>query len=188
MKRTFVAIDIPGNSKINKCLDFMSSELAGEKIRWTTGNNLHLTLKFLGDTEEKTVVDIGTKLKELTQSLFTFSITIRNVGIFRNLRDPRIIWLGIDPCRELMQLKAEIENQMIQFGFLSEERKFSPHLTVGRIKLIENKRALQQIIETFHEQVLHQFVVPEVIYYESILRKEGPEYISLKKYKLKIPD
>ena len=187
MKRTFVAIDIPGNSKINECLNSMSSELAAEKIRWMAGNNLHLTLKFLGDTEEKTIADIGIRLKELTQSLFTFSMTIRNVGIFRNLREPRIIWLGIDPCRELMQLKAEVENQMIQFGFLSEERKFSPHLTVGRIKFIENKRALQQIIETYHERVLHQFVVSEVIYYESRLRKEGPEYIPLGKYKLKNP-
>ena len=86
-----------------------------------------------------------------------------------------------------MQLKAEVENQMIHFGFPSEERKFLPHLTVGRIKLLENKQALQQIIETFHEQVLHEFVVPEVIYYESILRKEGPEYIPLGKYKLKNP-
>jgi len=187
MKRTFVAIDIPGNSKINECLNSMSSKLAGEKIRWMAGDNLHLTLKFLGDTEEKSIVDIGTKLKELTQSLFTFSMTISNVGIFRNLKDPRIIWLGIDPCTELIQLKAEIENQMIQFGFPSEERKFSPHLTVGRIKFIENKMALQQIIETFHEQVLHQFIVPEVIYYESILRKEGPEYIPIGKYKLKNP-
>jgi 2'-5' RNA ligase len=113
MKRTFVAIDIPGNSKIHECLNSMSSILAGEKIRWTSGDNLHLTLKFLGDTEEKTIIDTGTKLTEVTQSLSAFSIAIRNVGIFRNLRDPRIIWLGIDPCGELMQLKAEVENQMI---------------------------------------------------------------------------
>ena len=56
-----------------------------------------------------------------------------------------------------------------------------------RIKFLENKQALQQIIETYYEQVLHQFIVPEVIYYESILRKEGPEYIPLGKYKLGNP-
>ena len=71
MNRTFIAIDIPGSLKINECLDSMSSKLAGEKIRWVTGNNLHLTLKFLGDTEEKTIVDVGTRLKKLTQNLFT---------------------------------------------------------------------------------------------------------------------
>lgn len=151
------------------------------------GDNLHLTLKFLGDTREKSITDIGTKLKKLTQRLSVFSITIKNVGVFRNLRDPRIIWFGIDACSELNQLKADIENQIARLGFPSEERKFSPHLTVGRIKFLENKQALQQIIETFQEQVLHQFVVPEVIFYESILQKEGPEYIPLGKYKLKNP-
>jgi len=187
MKRTFVAIDIPRCSKIDECLDAMSSKLAGEKIRWMAGNNLHLTLKFLGDTEEKTVTDIGSGLKTLAQSLDAFSMTIRSVGIFKNLRDPRIIWLGIDSGNELMQLQAEVENLIVQFGFPSEERKFSPHLTVGRIKSLKNKQALQQVIETFHEQVLHEFIVPEVIFYESILRKEGPEYIPLGRYRLTNP-
>ena len=187
MIRTFIAIDVPDNPKISECLNSMSSILAGEKIRWMAGNKLHLTLKFLGDTEERAISDIGTRLEEVARNLSAFSITIRSVGIFKNLRDPRIIWLGIDPCMELVQLKAEVENRMIQFGFPAEQRKFSPHLTVGRIKFLENKQALQQIMETYHEQVLHQFVVPEVIYYESILRKEGPEYIALGKYKLRNP-
>ena len=187
MKRTFIAIDIPPNSKINACLDTMSSALAGEKIRWMAGDRLHLTLKFLGDTEEKAITDIESRLKKATQNLSAFSITIRNAGVFKNFRDPRIIWLGIEPCNELLQLKIEIENQMILSGFPAEERKFSPHLTVGRVKFLANKHALQQVIETFQEKVLHHFVVPEVIFYESILKKEGPEYIPLARYSLKNP-
>ena len=185
MKRTFIAIDIPASSKINECLDTMSLRLAGEKIRWVDGNKLHLTLKFLGDTGEKSVDDIKILLKDLTQDCSAFTITIRNVGVFRNMRNPRIIWLGIDPCSELMHLYAEIESQISRLGFPAEERRFSPHLTVGRIKILENKQALMQIMKDFQEQVLHQFVVPGVIFYESILKKEGPEYIPLGKYRLR---
>jgi 2'-5' RNA ligase len=187
MKRTFIAIDIPASPKINECLNTMSFRLAGEKIRWVDGNNLHLTLKFLGDTGEKRVSDIKIILKELTQNFSAFSITIRNVGVFKNLRNPRIIWLGIDACSELMLLNAEIESQISRLGFPAEERRFSPHLTVGRIKFLENNQGLLQIMKAFEEQVLHQFIVPEVTFYESILMKEGPEYIPLGKYRLRNP-
>ena len=61
MIRTFIAIDVPDNPKISECLNSMSSILAGEKIRWMAGNKLHLTLKFLGDTEERAISDIGTR-------------------------------------------------------------------------------------------------------------------------------
>jgi 2'-5' RNA ligase len=185
MKRTFIAIDIPASSKINECLDTMSSRFAGEKIKWVDGNNLHLTLKFLGNTGDKAVGDIKIILKGLTRNISAFTIAIRNVGVFRNLKNPRIIWLGIDACNELMHLYADIESQISPLGFPAEERKFSPHLTVGRIKFLENNQGLLQIIKAFEGQELHQFVVPEVIFYESILKKEGPEYIPLGKYKLR---
>jgi 2'-5' RNA ligase len=185
VKRTFIAIDIPVNLKIKECLNIMSSRLTGEKIKWIAVDDLHLTLKFLGDTEEKTIKDIGTSLEELTQKLHVFSITIKDTGIFKNMNDPRIIWLGIEQSSELTELRNSIENRILQFGFPTEERKFSPHLTVGRIKFLKNKNTLKQAIEAFQGQVLHQFNVPEVIFYESILRKEGPEYIPLGRYKLR---
>src|SRR4030043_2071540 len=179
MKRTFIAIDIPSSPKIKECLNILSSGLAREKIKWVADDNLHLTLKFLGDTEEKAITGIETKLAQITQDLPTFSITIKNIGIFKNMRDPRIIWLGIEADRELEELKTLVENQIAPLGFPPEERKFSPHLTLGRIKYLRNKNILQQIMDSYQGQILQQFIVPEVILYESILRKEGPEYIAL---------
>ncbi|MBN2213366.1 MAG: RNA 2',3'-cyclic phosphodiesterase [Bacteroidales bacterium] len=184
MKRTFIALDIPANQMIKKCLNVLSTKLAGEKINWMVSDNLHLTLKFLGDTEEKTITGIDTKLGEITKKIKAFQVIIKNVGIFKSIRDPRIIWLGIEADSELEELKKSIENQVALFGFQPEERKFSPHLTVGRIKLIKNKSTLPQLIESFQGQFLQQFTVPEIIFYESILKKEGPVYIPLGRYKL----
>jgi 2'-5' RNA ligase len=185
MKRTFIAIDIPVSLKIKECLKIMLHSLADEKIRWVAENNLHLTIMFLGDTEEQKILGIQAKLKEMTENLPVFSVTIKNVGVFKNFRDPRIIWFGIEENKELLQLKKIVENQIAPFGFLPEARKFLPHMTIGRIKYLQNKKILQQIIEDFQDQVLHQFMVQEVVFYESILGKEGPEYVPLGKFNLK---
>jgi 2'-5' RNA ligase len=187
MRRTFIAIDIPASAKIKKCLHILSSGLAGEKIRWMADNNLHLTIKFLGDTEEKTIPGIVTKLTEITKNLTAFPVTIKKVGVFKNLRDPRIIWLGIEADKGLAELKTSVENQISMLGFPPEDRKFSPHLTVGRIKFLRDKNKLHQIIDDYQEQILHQFFVKELVFYESILKKEGPEYIPLGRYRLKNP-
>lgn len=187
MKRTFIAIDIPASKKIKECLNILSTRLAGEKIKWTAYNNLHLTLKFLGDTEDKTIPGIESKLSEITKNIAAFQITIKNAGVFKNMRDPRIIWLGIEAGEELTELKNSIETEITLFGFPPEKRKFSPHLTVGRIRFLGNKNILSQIIDDYHSQILQQFTVPEIVFYESILKKEGPEYIPLGRYKLQVP-
>ncbi len=187
MKRTFIAIDIPASKEIEECLNILSTRLAGEKIKWISYNNLHLTLKFLGDTEDKSISGIKSKLSEITKNIAAFPITIRNAGVFKNMRDPRIIWLGIEAGQELTELKNLIETEITLFGFPPEKRKFSPHLSVGRIRFLENKNILHQIIDDYSGQILQHFNVPKIMFYESILTKEGPEYIPLGKYKLQMP-
>jgi 2'-5' RNA ligase len=187
MKRTFIAIDIPASKEIKECLNILSARLAGEKIKWTAYNNLHLTLKFLGDTENKTISGIESKLSVITKNITAFPITIKNAGVFKNMRDPRIIWFGIEAGQELTELKNLLETEIAPFGFPPEKRNFSPHLTVGRVRFLGNRNILNQIIDDYYGQILQQFNVPEIVFYESILKKEGPEYIPLGRYKLQIP-
>lgn len=185
MKRTFVALDIPSSNEIKECLKTMSDRLDNEKIKWADPNNLHLTLKFLGDTKESLIPDISDKLQKISDNLSGFTVKIAGAGVFKNLRDPRIIWLGIQENNTLFRLKNVIEKDLDSLGFQPETRNFSPHLTIGRVKFLRDRTGLTELLEVFGNKIILQFEVPEIIFYESILKKEGPEYITLGRFKLK---
>lgn len=183
MKRTFIAMDIPSSNEIKECLKTMSGRLNNEKIKWTDPDNLHLTLKFLGDTKEDLISDISEKLRRISSDLSVFTVLIAGAGVFRNLRDPRIIWLGIQENSILAHMKNLIENNLSPLGFPPEKRGFSPHLTIGRIKFLRDRKNLEELLEIFNNKTIIKFDVTEIIYYESLLKKEGPEYVPLGRFK-----
>ena len=185
MKRTFIAIDIPVSREIKEILQLFAHRLESERIKWLKEDNLHLTLKFLGDTNEEKIEHIGSKLRQLATQSLQFSLTIKNAGVFKSLARPTIVWLGFEESDPLGLLKNTIEKEISALDYPEEQRKFTPHLTIGRIKSLKNKKALQQIVQEFQQKTILQFTVAEIIFYESILSYNGPEYIKLGSYPLK---
>lgn len=181
MKRTFIAVDIPFNQKMTRCSDDLIQTLSSDKINWVLEKRLHLTLKFLGDTDEKLIPGIMEMITSLCRDLSPFSVSIKDIGVFKNLHNPRIIWFGIEKNNSLQMLHSEIDRKLEKFGFEKEHKSFSPHLTVGRIKELKNKQALKEKIEFYKGELFHSVNMDEVIFYESILRKEGSEYIVIEK-------
>ncbi len=185
MKRTFIAIDIPICRETKEIIQTFSNRLEINKIKWLKEDNLHLTLKFLGDTDETLIESIGAKLMELANQSASFSLTVKNTGIFKSMANPTIIWIGIEESEPLSRLKSLIDTELIEFGYPTEQRKFTPHLTIGRIKSLKDKKTLQQLIQEFQHKVFLHFQVAEIIFYESILSYNGPQYIKLGNYPLK---
>ncbi|MFO7657283.1 MAG: RNA 2',3'-cyclic phosphodiesterase [Bacteroidales bacterium] len=184
MKRTFIAIDIPPSIAIKECIGSFSKALENERIKWLDSENLHLTLKFLGETKEPILQAINDTLAKIAAAQPAFDIIIKHTGIFKNLATPTVIWLGVERSPALETLHSAIDGQMKKLGFLPESRKYSPHLTIGRVKKIKEKSKLQQLLQEKSPKEFQQFKACEIIFYESIPGYSGPDYIPLGNHKL----
>jgi 2'-5' RNA ligase len=184
MKRMFIAVEVvpePGFLSMNSTL---RSLLGNEKITWTDPANLHITLAFLGDTEEERIAISGIILQRICKDFSEFRFNLRGTGIFKNHNDPRVIWCGIEQSKELVRLNDLIMIGLKDAGFNIEVRQFKPHITLGRIKLIRDTESLKAAIEQFHSTFIQEVFVQEVILFESILKPSGSVYKTSGRFKL----
>jgi RNA 2',3'-cyclic 3'-phosphodiesterase len=188
MKRVFFAIDIKPEPRLMEAYDLIRHRLRLEKINWVTNGQMHITLVFMGDTEEDLIPGIISAAEKISHLYPLFSITLSSLGVFKNLRDPRVIWIGCDAGKDFQQLRADLENALTGFGYEPENRAFSPHLTLGRIRGLRDQNQLSQVIALYKDAVFQQQLIQQVVLYESRLTPAGPEYIPLKKLPLKTPE
>lgn len=186
MKRLFIAVNIdPGPILLNMISDFRS-RLSDERIKWTETENLHITLAFLGDTEQNKIKAISEMLGRRCEGSGKFNILIKGTGVFKSLKDPRVIWTGIEHSEEMNKLYYSIKDGLKKdIGISVEERPFSPHLTLGRIKNIRSVEILRSLLVQYEGLEIHKQEISEIILYESILKQEGPFYVPLNRSPLK---
>ncbi len=182
--RIFIGIDLPSyvKEKILKIQRHLAS--TSNKIKWVQKNNLHITLKFLGYIEPNTIELISNKLKKTISKKSNFKITLSKIGAFPKINYPKIIWVGIENEIEKMQnLFKDIDKSLYQLGFNKEKRKFHSHITIGRVKNLQKKSELVELLTKveYPQQVVN---IENVILYKSVLNTKGPIYTKLNKYKL----
>jgi len=155
--RLFIAIELPRALKrefIDLARSFRPRE--HERVRWIEQDAMHLTLKFLGDTPVDRVPDIKKSLEQAASSTGKFSIKIGRTGCFPSFRDPRICWVGLSgELRRLEQLQGRVEGGLVALGFDSEDRKFKPHVTVGRTRPGIRGRFAEDIGVSWRHAPLH---------------------------------
>jgi RNA 2',3'-cyclic 3'-phosphodiesterase len=176
MKRIFIAVKVEVGDTMKRIILSYQKGLVHESIKWTNPENIHVTLVFLGDTEQMLIEPISSMLEEKCGRTGKFELMIRGAGVFRNLGDPRIIWMGIEPNEKLRQLNGSIADGLKQLKFNIEDRPYNPHLTIGRIKHLKDKDALKNLTEEYHNSEIQRVHINEVILYESILLQSGPVY------------
>lgn len=130
-KRIFIAVGIEPEEKFQRMYSSLTSFLANEKIKWDSMNKIHLTLVFLGDTDEERIKAAAIMLKQKCTGFGEFSFTLSGIGVFRNFNDPRVIWAGIKNSDKLIELNKLIIRGLNETGFKTEERQFRPHVTLG---------------------------------------------------------
>lgn len=176
MKRIFIAVRIDPEPTFIRILSSLKSVLGGERISWTDPANIHLTLEFLGETEENLIKAISVMLKTRCIRFGQFSFRLKGTGLFGSLCDPRVIWVGIEGHERLSRLKEEIAGGLRDIGFSIEERPFRPHITLGRIKSVRDPHALRSALEKYKDTDIQEVMVERVILYESILKPAGAVY------------
>lgn len=183
--RTFIAIKINPERKLFDIFSTLKKSLEGEAINWVDINNLHLTLRFLGETTHEQIPEIVKSLKNISLNFQPFQFSLKGAGFFKSKNQPRVLFLSVENDGVLKQLAAEIEDGIESLGFDKEEREFNPHLTVGRIKFNRNKNAFYSLIEEFRSTEIQQITVSELIFYQSILTSAGAVYKPLHVTQLK---
>ncbi|SPQ01438.1 conserved hypothetical protein [Candidatus Sulfobium mesophilum] len=177
--RCFIAVSLPDSLRnavgevIRKLKD------TGADIRWVPGENLHLTLKFLGETKEELVNDIKNELSKKLSHYAPFYIKIGGVGYFPGGRNPRVIWVGLEEPGLLEDIYKDVENATTRLGYPSEERPFSPHLTIGRVRSPKRVAEVIRRLQEFHTVTFEEFIVKEVTLMKSELKPGGAEYSGL---------
>ncbi len=174
--RCFIAIEL--SEEVKKNIDIAVSILRAKNadVKWIPSENMHLTLKFLGKTPEELLPEIKENLSGVAASHRPFYIRIYGAGAFPNTRYPRVIWIGIIDSDELKALQEEIEESMEALGFKKEDRPFSPHLTVGRVRSPKGKEMLMEELATFKKMDFGNIEVKNISIIKSELKPTGAQY------------
>ena len=175
--RTFIALNIPPEDR--QALHDATRPIreAVSDASWVAADNLHLTLKFLGDVEEERATQLAERLASIGGAHRPLMLDVAGAGVFPNLRAPRIVWMGVAPDAKLELLHHDVERGCEALGFGAEARAFRPHITLGRLKTpphAEGRRALGDAIRacTFNRRL----PVESVDLMASALGRSGSRY------------
>ena len=184
MKRIFIAVKVVPGIKLLEMAASLKANLSEEKIKWTTLDNIHITLAFPGNTSGEKIESIDSILKIKCSELKGFQVLMRGAGVFKSFSDPRIIWAGFEKSEELLRLAYSVSDGLRDIGIDLESRPFNPHLTIARIKHVSDKEELKKHIGKYQNSDIQVVSVNEVILFESITMQDGPVYKPLSIHKL----
>ena len=187
--RAFIAIDLPG--KIKDSLAEIQGKLKTvlPKVNWVKPENLHFTLKFLGEISPGQLSNIEKIAEEITNSTADFKIKLTTFGVFPATHIARIIWIGAQLPLALKQLVERLEAKLAESGLPKEQRPFKAHITIARIKNPLNPADLERTLDQVRTDLVYtnlEFNSGEITLFQSTLGPGGPTYTALKKLNLRI--
>lgn len=169
-KRLFISIDLPDTVK--ERLASICCGLPG--ARWVDPAQLHLTLRFIGEVDGSTFLDIREALTEV--SMESFALQLSGIGFFPPRKKPTLIWVGIEANEQLMQLHRRVNAVLRGIGLEAEGRKFAPHITLARLKNTPSNR-VGRFLEHYGAFFSEPFKVDRFVLYSSILSSKGARHL-----------
>lgn len=182
--RTFIAIKLP--DEVKELLKSVQSGLdRGFKgVSWVRPESIHLTLKFLGEIDDAKVREVSEALEKASTAVGPFAVEVQGVGCFPNSRSPRVVWVGIRESAPLLVLQRSIEERLAKLGFEPEDRAFTPHLTLCRVKSPVDGRSLGRLLTESAPEVKASFTAASFAFMKSVLKPSGAEYTPIREFAL----
>jgi 2'-5' RNA ligase len=186
--RTFIAIPLSPLviAKLGDAQRALRRKCSEQAVSWVKPENIHLTLFFLGDILPERQSPVEAALSVVARNVRPFTFSVQGAGAFPNLNRPRVIWVGLEePTGQLALLHRAVNEAMANVGFQPEDRRFSPHLTLGRVRQQASREEAQAVGEALRQvEVGHlgDVIVEELIFFRSVLKSSGAEYTPLARF------
>lgn len=177
--RSFIALELSDEVRANLMQLLTALRQMPATVKWVEAENLHLTLKFLGEVPEGQIAAITETLSAIAQATPTFAFAVKGVGGFPDLRRPRVLWVGVEAPKELLTLHRQIEQGMERLGFAPEGRPYHPHITIGRVKAMQGLAPTLDILKEHADTLFGTVTVRHLTLFRSDLSREGPTYTPL---------
>ncbi len=177
MIRTFIAVDITQTPAMASLAEAIKG--TGADVKLVEPKNIHITLKFLGDTDEQMLPDLEHIIRQAVSGVRPFPVSLQGTGVFPNRDYLKVLWVGIHTGEQMETIGSRIEEGCAALGFMKERRAFSPHLTVGRVKTARNKPQLLAVVDQFKDTEFASEEVRAVVLKRSVLAPAGPTYTTL---------
>ncbi len=184
MKRLFIAFEIELNPYYTSLYEKIKKECPRDNITWTPPHLQHVTIRFIGKTPDDKIPLLQQGLEQIAQQFSPFELQVDKLGMFGSKYQPKILWLGFSDFSPLKELFKPINQLVIDIGLPEMEGNFVPHLTIGRIRMIEDKKRFIAKIPTWQPIENQCFKINSFQLIKSKLTNKGPLYTILKKYTL----
>ena len=177
--RVFLAIEI--DEKLKDKISEVQKEFAkcDAPLKYVETENLHCTLKFFGEIDDNKLNDVIRTIENKIKDHEPFKISIKKTGVFPNERYVRVLWLGMEDVEPFSNLQKDLDEDFVKMGF-KKERSYTPHLTIGRVKGVQNKELLVSIVKDIEDIDIGTMHVDRLVLKESDLTPVGPIYTDLK--------
>lgn len=149
------------------------------RMKPVAGKNLHITLRFVGERDDAATDAIRQVLRSV--KFEPFSVLVADAGCFPARKNPKVLWIGLEPAGKLENLYRLVDEALLKAGVPQGDKRFHPHITVARPGP-DSRAAALEFLDANRSAIFGEFVVDEFVLCQSILRREGPEYVVLEKY------
>ena len=185
MIRTFLAVEVSRDVRRRAAKLVEQLSQSGANIKWVSHDNVHVTLGFLGDIDERQIPELCHTAKIAIEGFEAFEINCETVGAFPNTSNPRTIWMGVqDGAETLCRLQSALADALAADGYPQETRKYHPHLTLGRTRRGSRLRELVELLRERESFVAGTARIAEVVVFASRLEPAGPIYHTLSRIPL----
>jgi 2'-5' RNA ligase len=175
--RGFIAVDLaPSRALVDVLQELRTS---GASLKLASVDQLHTTLKFLGETEEGLADEIARRIRDACAGGGPFSVLLRGTGAFPGLGRMRVLWVGIEEAQPLADIAARLDASLSEIGFAREGRPWSPHVTIARVKGGRGLERVRQILQAHRAEPFGENLVEVVRLKKSVLTPQGPVYSTL---------
>ncbi|MBE0478040.1 RNA 2',3'-cyclic phosphodiesterase [Candidatus Aerophobetes bacterium] len=184
--RVFIAVELP--QQVKKEIAAIQNKITDttNKIKWVSPASMHITLKFLGEVQEKRLDKVFDISQGVADKFNPFSVEIKGTGAFPETGNPKVLWVGIkEGSAELARMAAELEKELFKDGFPGERKKWTPHITLGRVKQLKDTHSIKELIGKEKETSGGKMKVEEIVVLQSQLTPQGAIHTPLKRFSLK---
>jgi 2'-5' RNA ligase len=184
--RTFIALELPPS--VISLLEKVQEDLKSMRLRakWVRPENIHLTLKFLGNINPGDIDKIGRAMKDAVDNFVAIDLVVRGVGVFPGIKRPRVIWVGLGGQTQLLfAMQRMLEDNLTALDFEKEKRPFKGHLTLGRFRQTVEPDTIRQIMQKYANLSSEEFTASRIILFKSDLKPTGAVYSQLQQAEFK---